>query len=212
MKLVSFNQESLRQSVETLKQGGIVAHPADTCYGLVADLMNKAALESLQKIKKRDKNKPMSIMLPVFMKSEINQYANLDDFSEFVCNELLPGPVTLILPRGQKIPDFYFPKSPYVGLRIPYDMETQDILINFGGPLITTSANISDGNPFGTGKETKEIFENETNKPDLIFNGVIKNNCMPSTVILVNKNNVKIMRKGPMTKDQLEDILGVKVS
>ncbi|MBU0578304.1 threonylcarbamoyl-AMP synthase [Patescibacteria group bacterium] len=212
MKRTVFNQKSLKEAVKILKEGGVIAHPADTCYGLAADLMNEKALKKIQQIKKRGKDKPTSMMLPVFMKPEIGDYAVLDEFSSMVCQELFPGPVTLLLPRGKKVPDYFFPKSPYIGLRIPYDMITQDLLSAFGGPLITTSANIADKSACCIGKDVEKIFENVKDKPDLIFKGAVRNVCMPSTVILVEKKKLIIKREGPMTKEQIEGILGVDVA
>ena len=158
MKCIPYTKANLIKAVEILKNGGVIAHPADTCYGLAADLMNPDAVKKIQAIKARDKGKPMSIMLPVFMKSDINKYAIVDGFSSSVCNKLLPGPVTILLPKGPNIPDYFFPESMYIGLRIPYEMMTQDILIKFKGPLITTSANLSGHPPCSTSTEVKKIF------------------------------------------------------
>lgn len=211
MKCVEFNKDGLEKSIKILKDGGIIAHPADTCYGLAGDFTNKRALEKIQAIKGRDGKKPMSIMFPVYMKPDIGEYAEMDDFAHFVCFELLPGPVTILLPKGKKIPDFYFPDSPYVGVRIPYDMGTEDILTKFRGPLITTSANVSSQPPCATCQEVCKIFDNHKNKPDLVFDGAIRNACLPSTVMLVENKKIKIIREGPMTKSQIEGVLGVKV-
>ncbi len=212
MECVDFNPESLKKAVKILKNGCIIAHPADTCFGLAADFKNPDALKRLQEIKGRNSDKPMSIMIPVFMKPEINKYAELDEFANFVCKKLLPGPVTILLPKGPEIPDYFFPNSPYIGLRIPYDIMTEDILMAFKGPLITTSANLSDEPLCSTCKEVQEIFKYKQNKPDLIFLEAIHNVCKPSTVILIEDGKIKITREGPIKKDQLEGILGIETS
>jgi len=135
MKCLPYTKETLKQAVQILKTGGVVAHPADTCYGLAADLMNPEAVKKAQDIKGRDRNKPMSVMLPVFMQAEIGRFAELDNFSRSVCEKLLPGPVTILLPKGPAIPDYFFPESRFIGIRIPYDMMTQDLLTAFKAPL-----------------------------------------------------------------------------
>ena len=211
MKCVPYTKETLKQAIQILKDGGVIAHPADTCFGLAADLKNPDALKHLQEIKGRDMGKPMSIMLPAFMKPEIVRFAELDEFSKSICKKLLPGPVTILLPKGPEIPDYFFPESSNIGIRMPYDMLTEDILMSFKGPLITTSANLSDGPACSTCDEVNEIFKDKKNKPDLIFQGTIRNACIPSTVILVKDGKVKITREGPMNKKQLEGILGVKI-
>jgi len=212
MDCIPYNKETLKQAIQILKQGGVIAHPADTCYGLAADLKNPEAIEKVRKIKERDRDKPMSIMLAAFMKSEIGKYATLNKFSASVCEKIFPGPVTILLPKGPEIPDYFFPASPLVGIRIPYDILTEDILTAFKGPLITTSANLSNEPVCCTCEEVNKIFRAKEHKPDLIFQGAVRNICMPSTVILVKDKTIKITREGPMTKKQLEGILGIKVS
>ena len=211
MKIAPYNPDTLEEAIEILKNGGVIAHPADTCYGLAADLMNPEALKRIHKIKKRHIGKPMSIMLPVIAKPNLEQYTKLNDFAKFVTSKLLPGPVTILLPKGPKIPKHYYLKFPLIGLRIPYDIMTQDLLGKFKKPLITTSANIAEGSPCATCCEVKTIFEKAEHKPDLIFEGAVRNVCMASTIIKLQKNKIKITRKGPMTAGQLEGILGVKV-
>jgi tRNA threonylcarbamoyl adenosine modification protein (Sua5/YciO/YrdC/YwlC family) len=212
MECLPFTKENLQKAVRILRKGDVIAHPADTCYGLAADLMNPEAVKKAQDIKGRERNKPMSIMLPAFMQPEIGRFAKLDDFSEDICNKLLPGPVTILLPKGSRIPDYFFPESPIIGIRIPYDMITQDLLTAFRGPLITTSANLSNQPPLSTCEEVKKIFRNRKHKPDILFDGTVRNKCLPSTVILVKDKKIKIMREGPITKKQLEGILGMKIS
>ena len=211
MKIVSYDKKTLAEAVKVLKKGGVVAHPADTCYGLAGDLFSEKALKCLQAVKGRDRNKPMSVMFPSFMKLKIKDYAKLDDFSSFVVEELLPGPVTLVLPKGKKIPHYFFPDNPSIGIRIPYDEMTQELLLAFGGPLITTSANLSSKPVCCTCMDVKKAFKTAPCWPNLIFEGAVKNYCMPSTVLLIENKKVKIQRVGPMTKKQVEEILGIKV-
>ncbi|MBN1258389.1 threonylcarbamoyl-AMP synthase [Candidatus Peregrinibacteria bacterium] len=211
MKIIPYNKKTLAEAVKVLKKGGVIAHPADTCYGLAGDLGNVKALKCLQTIKGRDRLKPMSVMFPSFMKLKLKDYVKLDDFSSFVIEQLLPGPVTLVLPKNGKIPFYFFPDNPTIGIRIPYDEMTQNILLAFGGPLITTSANLSSEPACCACTDVKRVFKGAPCWPDVIFEGAVKNHCMPSTVISVENKKVKILREGPMTKKQVEEILGVKV-
>jgi len=209
---IPFNKEGLKKAVAILKNGGVIAHPADTCYGLAGDLMNPKVLKKIQAIKGRTETKPMSIMLPAFMKSDIEKYAKLDEFSSSVCENILPGPVTIVLQKNNLIPAHFFPETSFVGIRIPYDIVTEGILTAFGGPLITTSANISGISPCSTCKECMEIFKDKENQPDILFEGAIRNACMPSTVIKIEDGKIRLLREGPMKKKQIEGILGVKIA
>lgn len=212
MELLSIDTKSLKRAVVILKQGGVIAHPADTCFGLAADFTNPKALKKIQAIKGRDGAKPMSIMLPAAFKAHLEDYAKLSAFTRAICDKLLPGPVTILLPKGPKIPKWYFPETDLIGIRIPYDPFTQDLLNAFKGPLVTTSANLS-GQPLGSShQEVEDLFKSQTIQPDLIFEGQMdREHCIPSTVILPEKDRVKILRPGPVTATQLRSILGIKV-
>lgn len=211
MKCIKNSGTNIQKAASVLAKGGVIAHPADTCYGLAGDLMNKGALEKLQSIKGRDSGKPMSIMLPAYMKPKLAEYAVLSEFAEIVCEKLFPGPVTIVLPKGPKIPDYFFPEMPTVGIRIPYDAKANDLLMKFRGPLITTSANLSDQPVCCNCRDVLAIFEGREQQPDLFLDGEIRGSCLPSTVISVNNKKVTILRKGPLEKEQLEAILGISI-
>ncbi len=211
MKIVPFNPDTLQEAVTILKNGGVIAHPTDTCYGLAADMMNPHAVKKVQAIKGRDFSKPMSIMLSVPEQLKIDKYVILDEFSKFVVYKLFPSAVTLLLPKGPAIPDFYFPESSLIGIRVPMHDSTQDLLRAFGGPLITTSAN-SSGEPLCFScKDIMESFKGQKEQPDLVFEGKITRNNMASTVIQADGDRIRVVRKGPITASQLESILGIEV-
>ncbi len=211
MKVVPFNPNTLKEAVLLLKNGGVIAHPTDTCFGLTADVMNPKAYRKIQEIKGRDYKKPMSIMISIVQQLQINNFVVLDDFSSFVTFKLFPGAVTIILPKGPAIPDYYFPKLATVGLRVPIHNMTQDILTSFQGLLITTSANPSGKKLTFNHADCIESFKNSGLQPDLVFEGKCTNHTEASTVVEPKKDFVQIMRKGPITASQLEMLLGVPV-
>ena len=211
MECIKDNEENISKAVQVLRDGGIIAHPADTCYGLAGDLMNENILKKLQRIKGRDAKKPMSIMLPPYMKVELEEYASLNDFSEMVCEKLLPGPVTIILPKGPRIPDFYFPDIDTVGIRILYESLTNDLLTRFHGPLITTSANPSSQPVSFSCEEALIAFSDSEYQPDLFLSNENQRGCLPSTVISLKDDKITILREGPLKTGQIEAILGIKM-
>ena len=211
MKILPITKEAIKEAVKILKNGGVIAHPADTCYGLAGDFMDDKILRRIQRIKGRDALKPMSIMFHVIQKESLEDYIKIDHFSQKIIDKLLPGPITLIMPKGPKIPKWYFPETNLIGIRIPYEDYTQDILMKFGGPLITTSANLSGEVICNDSECVIDQFAKNKEKPDLILEGAVKN-CLPSTVLVVQNKSVKILREGPMTKNQLEKILGINVN
>lgn len=206
------------QAAELLKSGGILAHPADTCFGLAGDLMKEEVLKKIQLIKGREADKPMSIMVSQAKSEErraessatkksstlhaprspLENYVLLDDFSRRVCAKLLPGPVTIVLPKGPKIPKWYFPETEWIGIRMVDDEQVNELLKAFGGPIITTSANLSSQPTCYTAEEVIEIFENQDHKPDGILMGEILEKKLPSTVIKVEDGKIIVLREGPL--------------
>lgn len=211
MKHLAINAENISEAVKVLKAGGVIAHPADTCFGLAADFKNPEAIEKVRKIKGRDSKNPMSIMLPAYMKGQIDRFAKMDDFAREVCEKMLPGPVTVLLPKRDDFSKDYYPETPRIGIRIPYDTITQDILTAFKGPLVTTSANLSGTPACRTSEEAVASLRTSGAQPDLMIEGAIKGECKPSTIIYVLDGTVEIVREGPMSKQEIEGILGVTV-
>ena len=211
MECIENNADNVKKAVQVLKKGDVIAHPADTCFGLAADLMNERALKKLQQIKGREAKKPMSIMLPDYLKPRLSDYDRLDDFAKMVCEEILPGPVTIVLPKGPKIPACFFPEMDSVGIRIPCDPLTEDLLTRFRGPLITTSANLSGKPVCCRCSEVISAFKSRKHKPDLLLKGEIRGACLPSTVISLENDKVCILRPVPVKKEELETILGIRI-
>ncbi|MFH0820512.1 MAG: L-threonylcarbamoyladenylate synthase [Candidatus Peregrinibacteria bacterium] len=211
MELLSADSKSIKRAVEVLRQGGVIAHPADTCFGLATDFTNPDAVKKIQAMKGRDGLKPMSIMLPAAFKDQLEGYAKLNAFTREICDKLLPGPITIVLPKGPKIPKWYFPKTKFIGIRIPYAPFTQDLLNAFKGALVTTSANAS-GRPIcHTHKEVLEFLKKSKIKLDVLVQGTLPKDSLASTVIWPEKNQVRIVRKGPLTASQLTTLLGIPV-
>jgi len=211
MKVLPFNPETLKEAVSILRQGGVIAHPIDTCFGLAGDLMNPEAFNKIQAIKGRNLQKPMSVMISVPEQVHIKKYVNLDAFSSFVVYKLLPSPVTVLLPKGPSIPGHYFPEATLIGLRVPLHDLTQDLLRAFKGPLITTSANLSGAGLCFKHQEVVEAFKKQPVQPDLVFEGEVINNDKASTIIAIEKDHIRLVRPGPITASQLKAILGVPV-
>ncbi|MBN2306660.1 threonylcarbamoyl-AMP synthase [Candidatus Peregrinibacteria bacterium] len=212
MECLKNSAENIGKAVEVLKKGGVIVHPADTCFGLAGDLMKEDALRKLQEIKGRDAQKPMSIMLPPHFKPLLGEFTVLNDFSEMACEKLFPGPVTIVLPKGPRIPPYFFPDVSTIGIRMPYVTNQYDIMLKYYHPLITTSANLSDQPVCTTCADVIKIFEGSKHQPDLLLDGEIQGNGMPSTVISLEGNQVKILREGPLGKRQLETILGLNIN
>ncbi|QQR83114.1 Sua5/YciO/YrdC/YwlC family protein [Candidatus Peregrinibacteria bacterium] len=151
-------------------------------------------------------------MLPVTQLPHLEAYAEMDDFARMVSERLLPGPVTLLLPRGAKIPTFYFPDTPVIGIRVPMHQLSQDLLTYFNGPLITTSANLTGQPIYFHHEAVMDHFADHAYQPEWVLEGTCDEHQKASTVLKVLKDSVQIYREGPLGKHELEAILGCEVS
>jgi len=131
----------MQAALDVLRNGGIIAYPTDTTYGIGCDISNKGAVERVFKIKGRDFNKPLSIACSSI--EMLKGYADIDNDIAGMLDRFFPGPVTLLLKKSDLVPDKVTAGSERVGVRIPDHDETLELIEALGRPIITTSANLS---------------------------------------------------------------------
>jgi tRNA threonylcarbamoyl adenosine modification protein (Sua5/YciO/YrdC/YwlC family) len=133
--------------VETLKNGGVVAYPTDTTYGIGCSIFSKKGIERIYLIKQRERKKPFSFICSDL--SEIARYAKVSNYAFKLLRRLLPGPYTFVLEANSVVPDLLLTKQRTVGIRIPDNKICLAIVKELGHPIVTTSANLSGENPIG---------------------------------------------------------------
>ncbi len=132
----------IAQAVEALRSGEVVLYPTETVYGLAVDPFNAQAVEKLFKVKGRDADKPVLLIVGNVgqldtIVSEISPHAK-------VCMDAFwPGPLTLLLPKTDAVPDSITAGSSKVGVRSPGLDVARALCNTFGGALTSTSANLS---------------------------------------------------------------------
>ncbi len=165
----------------------IVIYPTDTVYGIGCNAYKEDLVEKIYEIKRRDKNKPVSVILPDF--SWIEKYFEINSHIEKELKEKLPGPYTFVLKKKNKefLPHV---SDEYLGVRI-IDHPIQHVIEELNIPFVTTSANISGE---GARKKVEEIEEEIKNKADLIIDGG-ELRGIPSTIIDYRGERKIIKRK-----------------
>jgi tRNA threonylcarbamoyl adenosine modification protein (Sua5/YciO/YrdC/YwlC family) len=123
--------------VQILRQGGIIAYPTDTCYGLGCDIMNKKAIEKVYQIKQMDKKQPFSFICSDL--TNISQYAKVTNYAYKTMKRLLPGPYTFILDGSKLVPKMMLTKRKTAGIRVPNHPICMQIIQKLGNPIISTS-------------------------------------------------------------------------
>ncbi len=128
----------IRRAVEILADGGVIAYPTDTVYGLGCDLTNKHAVDRLYAIKGMDRAQPLSFVCPDL--SDIARYAVVDNPVYRVLRRFLPGPYTFILEATRDVPKLFQMKRKNVGIRVPALETPRALARELGRPIVSTTA------------------------------------------------------------------------
>lgn len=173
---------NISRIVQLLSDGGVVAYPTDTTYGIGCSIFNKKGIERIYRMKQRDHKKPFSFICPSL--SEVSKYARVSNSAFKILKRFLPGPYTFVLEASREVPDLLITKQKTVGIRMPDNKICLEIVQMLGNPIITTSANLSGEEPVG---DPNLIDENFGNLLDLIVDGGTLTTDVSSVVSLINE-------------------------
>ena len=193
--LLKINQENpqarlVSQVVETLKQGGLIAYPTDTTYGIGCNIFNARGVKNIYQIKQRDARKPFSFICSDL--SDAANYAQVSNFAFKIMKRHLPGPYTFVLAATRVVPNTLTTRQKTVGIRIPDDEVAMAIVRELGHPLVTTSANLTGETPL---HDPMEIEESMGRMLDMVIDGGIRYGD-PSTVISLIDDHIEVLREG----------------
>ncbi|WP_201736605.1 L-threonylcarbamoyladenylate synthase [Candidatus Phytoplasma ziziphi] len=177
----------------------IIIFPTDTVYGLGCPIYDQESLKKIYTIKKRDNNKPISVLF--FSLEQIEEIAMIDNKVKKLAIAFWPGPLTIIVPTTKKYYDKTKEKT--IGIRIPNHPLTLQIL-NEKGPLKTTSVNKSGHPPLNNYLEIKKQYQN---KVDCIYPNKEISLNISSTVIDITSPKWFLVRKGSISLSMINKIL-----
>ena len=192
-------QEQVRKGVKILKQGGIVAFPTDTVYGLGADIFNPKAVERIYEVKKRPRRLPFPLLLGDI--SQVTVVAQASEIAWFLARRFWPGGLTLILPKAASLPA-YLAKGITVAIRIPNHPVCLALIRYLGSPIIGTSANIS-GEP--SALTADEVRKQIGQGIDFIIDGGRCPGGGESIIVDVTKGVPAILRQGIIPQREIEE-------
>ncbi len=185
-------ESELNEVKKVLKEGGIVAFPTDTVYGLACDCFNKKSIEKLYQIKERPSYKPINVLTDSVEK----MYKVVDSINNKeleLISKYMPGDLTLILNKNEKVPSILTAGIDTIGVRIPDNKIALAILKNFKNPLAVTSANKSGKT---SGLEVADFIDVFNNQIDIIIDGGKTPIGVSSTIVKVKEDKIKILRQG----------------
>jgi len=164
--------------------GGAVVYPTETVYGLGANALDEQAVMRVFLIKKRPLSKPIS--LAVSSLEMLRNVAEIRDEDMRILEELLPGPVSILVRKKSIVPDILTAGSPLVSIRYP-DHESALRIIDIAGPITSTSANRT-GQPAPV--SAKEVSRDIEERVDLVVDGGRCRYCQASTLLDLEKREI----------------------
>jgi len=193
---VNCDDEGIEKTFQVIKNGGIVIFPTDTVYGMGCNPYNVNAVEKIYEIKSREKIKSLPVL--AYSLDTVKEIAHIDIFTEKIIKKYWPGPLTLILELTDKKLKKSLKLDNKIAVRIP-DSKCTLKLLKKCGLLVGTSANIS-GNPSST--DPKECLKNIINY-DVFLNGGTITSKGESTIVEIENEEIKIIRKGVLKKEEI---------
>lgn len=199
--LLPASAEAIQTALEILQNGGLVAFPTDTVYGVGALAFDGKAVESIYTAKQR----PIEKAIPVLIADAADMEKvgmNIPDFANQLAARFFPGPLTCLIPKQPTLPESVS-ATETVGVRVP-DHEVARTLLRAAGPMAVTSANIS-GQP--SPSTAQEVFAQLGGRIALIIDGGKTPGGVPSTLVDCTGNDLKILRDGPISLEEIRQKL-----
>ena len=194
---------SVTEAVNVLLKGQIVGLPTETVYGLGADATNEAAIAEVFKAKNRPSFDPLIVHVPTL--DGVKEIAELSEAAEQLFLAFSPGPLTVVLPKNNTIPDLVTSGHATVAVRIPAHPVMLEVLQSSGLYIAAPSAN-----PFGFASPT--TAQHVLDQLGSIISGVVDGGpCsvgIESTIVDMSSNIPKVLRLGGMALEQLQRVLG----
>lgn len=198
------NEHVLERAGEILKQGGLVAFPTETVYGLGANALNKEAARKTYEAKGRPSDNPLIVHI-ADMESLQEIVLTISDKAKAVMEKFWPGPLTLIFEKSEKVPFETTGGLSTVAVRMPVNEIALQLIRAGGGYISAPSANTS-GRPSPT--DAKHVEEDLSGKIDMIIDGGSVDIGVESSILDMTVDPPMILRPGAITKEMLEEIIG----
>ncbi|MBI5710176.1 MAG: threonylcarbamoyl-AMP synthase [Candidatus Eisenbacteria bacterium] len=188
------DDEALIQLAEVVLRGGVVAFPTDTVYGLGCSLFDAAAVEMVARLKRRDPQHAVISLIPEPQQAW-GLAAEVSGIAQRLMLKHWPGPLSLIFRAAPIVPARVRGAGGTVALRCPKDTLCQRILERIGGPVVSSSANLSGEPPAETADEVVRIFGNQL---DLVLDGGPRRGDLPTTLVDVSGERPRLLRRGAL--------------
>ncbi len=184
-----------------IKNGKIVVFPTETVYAIGVNGLDENSIKRLYKVKQRDITKPINLIVSSY--DMIDMIAkDITPLEYKIIKEFLPGPLTIILKKKDIVPNVLTNNGDTVGIRMPKNDIALKLSKYSNIPIAAPSANISN-RPSGT--NVKKIYNDFHDNVDIYIDDGDSKIGKASTIVKVENNEIKILREGPITLNDIKD-------
>ena len=202
------DKNNVIKGAEIIKNGGLVAFPTETVYGLGANIFNPKAVAGIFEAKGRPSFNPL--ISHVSSVEEIKEFVIADERALFLADKFWPGPLTFVLPRIDENPslDLVCAGLKTMTVRCPNHKVALELIKTAGVPIAAPSANRSQSISPTT---ADAVYESLGNRVDMILDGGQCEVGVESTILDLTTSRAVLLRAGGVTKEQIEEALNEKV-
>ena len=202
--ILKANPQGIQKAARIILQGGVIAFPTETFYGLAADARNEAAVKKIFQVKDRGEGKP--ILLLVAARSWLTGLAQeVNAQAERLMEEFWPGPLTLVFRASPYVSPLLTANTGKIGIRHSPHPVTQALVQAVGRPVTGTSANLSRRPSAST---AQEVLHSIGEGLDAILDGGKTAGGPGSTVLDVSGPSPQMIREGMLSLDELKPFIG----
>jgi len=203
MKTVTIKNDDLSYAVDVLLRGGLVAVPTDTVYGLAANGLDADAVARVYEVKGRPAIKALILLIPDIKAAEM-VCAKVPETAKLLAEAFWPGPLTIVLPRSENVPDIVTAGGVTVGVRCPNHPKTLELLRLAGVPVAAPSANISD---MPSPKTVEDVLAYFDGMIECVIDGGKCALGVESTIVDLTTEPYRILRHGALPEKEIARVL-----
>lgn len=193
MKMITeLTENNLEEINKVLDEDGVIIFPTDTVYGIACNCYSIEGLKKIFSFKNRPLSKPINVLTNSIEKIEMVSNGLKEKERELI-EKYLPGDLTIIVDKNENVPALLTANLKTIGVRIPNHEIALRILEKYPYPLATTSVNLAGSSP---GIEVSDFLEEFKNKVDIIVDGGKAPIGLPSTIVKIENDSLKILREG----------------
>lgn len=204
--ILTADEPGIVRTADRIRSGGVVVYPTETVYGLGADPFNPVAFERIFSLKGRETEKGLILLIRGRRDLDI-LVADIPRNAEALMDAFWPGPLTLVFHASPSLPDHLLGFKSTIALRVSDAPIASALLRLVGGPITSTSANLSGQPP---ARSAGEALDDLGRNVDLILDGGTAPDSRPSTLIDVSIPHPRILRPGPIDETDINRVLRLK--